>query len=124
LRNADTVTVSAAEFHRNVGKYQNIALTRPVTLTKSGRERIVLLSTDEYSRLKRRDRRALSKEELSEQLLEGISSRGLRIQTARRLKTVQIEGAPIAYQPASSGSQIVQPNEDWGSNGMIGLPYK
>ena len=31
----DAVTVSAAEFHRNVGVYQDIALTKPVTITKN-----------------------------------------------------------------------------------------
>jgi len=39
----DAVTVSAAEFHRNVGVYQDIALTKPVTITKNGCERTVLL---------------------------------------------------------------------------------
>jgi PHD/YefM family antitoxin component YafN of YafNO toxin-antitoxin module len=52
----DTVTVSAAEFHRDIVAYQDIALTKPVTVTKNGRERTVLLSAQEYARLKRRDR--------------------------------------------------------------------
>ncbi len=72
MRNPDTITVSAAEFHRNIGKYQDIALTKPVAITKNGRERTVLLSAEEYSRLKRRDRRVLSAEELSEQQREAI----------------------------------------------------
>ena len=29
-----------------------------------------------------------------------------------RLKTAQMDGAPIAYQAASTGSQIAQPNDD------------
>ena len=61
----DSVTVSAAEFHRNVGLYQDIALTRPVTITKNGREWTVLLSAHEYARLKRRDRRVIAAGELS-----------------------------------------------------------
>ncbi len=72
MRNQDTVTVSAAEFHRNIGKYQDIALTKPVAITKNGRERTVLLSAEEFSRLKRRDRRVLGAEELSEQQLEAV----------------------------------------------------
>jgi hypothetical protein len=31
----DAVTVTAAEFHRNVGVYQDIALTEPVTITNA-----------------------------------------------------------------------------------------
>jgi PHD/YefM family antitoxin component YafN of YafNO toxin-antitoxin module len=62
----DTVTVSAAEFHRNVVAYQDIALTKPVTVTKNGRKRTVLLSAQEYAPLKRRDRRVIAAGELSE----------------------------------------------------------
>jgi prevent-host-death family protein len=60
------VTVSAAEFHRNVDLYLDIAFTKPVTITKNGRERTVLLSAQEYARLKRRDRRVIAAGELSE----------------------------------------------------------
>jgi prevent-host-death family protein len=68
----DAVTVSAAEFHRNVGVYQDIALTKPVTITKNGRERTVLLSAQEYARLKRRDRRVIAAGELSERQVDAI----------------------------------------------------
>src|SRR5271156_5025646 len=68
----DSVTVSAAEFHRNVGVYQDIALTKPVTITKNGRERTVLLSAQEYARLKRRDRRVIPAGELSERQVDAI----------------------------------------------------
>ncbi|WP_342723694.1 type II toxin-antitoxin system prevent-host-death family antitoxin [Bradyrhizobium sp. B097] len=53
--------VSSAEFSRNLGLYQDKALAEPVTITKNGRERLVLLSVDEYQRLKsqaERDARA------------------------------------------------------------------
>jgi prevent-host-death family protein len=47
-------TVSSAEFQRNLGLYQDKALSEPVTITKNGRERLVLLSVDEYQRLRSR----------------------------------------------------------------------
>lgn len=72
MHDSETVTVSAAEFQRNIGKYQDIALTKPVSITKNGRERTVLLSAEEYSRLKRRDRRALDAEELTEQQRDAV----------------------------------------------------
>ena len=54
------VKVSSAEFQKNFGRYQDIALTQPVTITRNGRDRTVLISADEYQRLKRRDRRVMS----------------------------------------------------------------
>ena len=50
------IKVSAAEFQRNIGRYQDLALTEAVAVTRSGRERTVLISVDEYQHLKRRDR--------------------------------------------------------------------
>jgi PHD/YefM family antitoxin component YafN of YafNO toxin-antitoxin module len=49
------ITVSSAVFQRNFGAYQDKALVEPVAITRSGWERIVVLSADEYHRLKRRD---------------------------------------------------------------------
>jgi PHD/YefM family antitoxin component YafN of YafNO toxin-antitoxin module len=54
------IRVSAAEFQRNIGRYQDLALTEAVAVTRDGRERTVLISVDEYQRLKRRDRDVLS----------------------------------------------------------------
>ena len=68
----ETVTVSAAEFHRNIGRYQDIALTKPVVITKNGRERTVLLSAEEYHRLKRPDRRVILTEDLTDEQVEAI----------------------------------------------------
>ena len=42
------------------------ALTEPVTITKNGRERLVLLSAEEYARLKRHERSGLRAEDLTE----------------------------------------------------------
>jgi prevent-host-death family protein len=54
------VKVPAGEFQRHIGRYQDIALTQPVGVTRNGRERTVLISADEYHRLKRRDREVLT----------------------------------------------------------------
>jgi prevent-host-death family protein len=59
----DTVTVTSAEFQRNIGTYQDIALIKPVTITKNGRERTVLISAEEYARLKRLDLRPIGDSE-------------------------------------------------------------
>jgi prevent-host-death family protein len=72
MRTDDTVTVTSAEFHRNIGRYQDIALTKAVTITKNGRERTVLISAEEYARLKRRDRRVIAAGELSERQIAAV----------------------------------------------------
>jgi prevent-host-death family protein len=56
----DMLKVSAAEFQRNIGRYQDLALSQPVAVTRNGREGTVLISSEEYRRLKRRDREVLT----------------------------------------------------------------
>lgn len=68
------ITVSSAEFQRNIGRYQDVALTEPVAITRNGRERIVMLSVDEYHRLKKRDRQAMSLEDFTEADLKAIQA--------------------------------------------------
>ncbi len=65
--------MSAAEFQRHFGRYQDEALTQPVAITRNGRERLVILSVDEYRRLKRRDREVLKAGDLSDADLEAIA---------------------------------------------------
>lgn len=67
------ITISSAEFQRNFGAYQNKALTEPVAITRNGRERFVVVSVDEYRRLKRRAREVLAVEALSDADLEAIA---------------------------------------------------
>jgi prevent-host-death family protein len=67
-------TVSSAEFQRNLGLYQDKALAEPVTITKNGRDRLVLLSVEEYQRLKRRDRRVFRTSELPDEWFEAVKN--------------------------------------------------
>lgn len=67
------ITISSAEFQRNFGRYQDEALTQPVTITRNGRERVVMLSVEEYRRLRRRARVALPVGALSDAELEAIA---------------------------------------------------
>lgn len=60
------IKVSAAEFQRNIGRYQDMALTQPVAVTRNGRERTVMISIEEYHRLKRRDRRVMGLDDFTE----------------------------------------------------------
>jgi len=58
--------VTTAEFIKGYGALADKALTEPITITKNGRDRLVVVSAEEYERLRRRDRRAFRAEELSE----------------------------------------------------------
>jgi prevent-host-death family protein len=60
------IKVSAAEFQRNIGRYQDMALVQPVAVTRNGRERTVMISIEEYHRLKQRDRQVLRLEDFTE----------------------------------------------------------
>jgi len=57
--------VSSAEFIKNYGALTDKALSEAVTITRNGRDRLVLLSAEEYARLKRRDRRVVRLEEFT-----------------------------------------------------------
>jgi PHD/YefM family antitoxin component YafN of YafNO toxin-antitoxin module len=48
--------VSTAEFIKNYGTLADKALIEPLTITKNGRDRLVLVEASEFERLKRRDR--------------------------------------------------------------------
>ena len=64
--------VTSREFRRNFDRLQDEALRSPLSITRNGRDRLVLLSVDEYERLKQRDRQALAVEELSDAEIEAI----------------------------------------------------
>jgi prevent-host-death family protein len=64
--------VSAAEFQRNIGRYQDLAHSRPVAVTRNGREGTVLISEEEYRRLKRRDREVLGLDDFTTEDLNAL----------------------------------------------------
>ena len=59
--------VTTADFIKNYGSLADRALSEPVTITKNGRDRLVVLSAEEYERLCRPDRRVLPAGELTEE---------------------------------------------------------
>lgn len=66
--------ISSSELQKHLGLYQDKALLEPIAVTRNGRERIVILSADEYHRLKKQDRRALPVEMLSDEDLKAIEA--------------------------------------------------
>ncbi len=66
--------VSSAEFQKQFGVLSDKALTEPLTITRNGRDRLVLLSVEEYERLKRRDRRVVRLEDFTDAELALIAN--------------------------------------------------
>ena len=64
--------VSTADFIKNYGTLADKALTEPLTITKNGRDRFVLVEAGEFERLKRRDRKVYATGEMPEELFELI----------------------------------------------------
>ena len=67
-------TVTISDLQRQIGEIQDLALKEPVSITRNGREKYVFLSSEEYHRLKRRDREVLGVEELSEEDLRELAA--------------------------------------------------
>lgn len=66
--------VSTADFIKNYGNFADKALTEPVTITKNGRDRLVVIAAGEYERLKRRDRRVRRAEDLTDEEIALIAA--------------------------------------------------
>jgi PHD/YefM family antitoxin component YafN of YafNO toxin-antitoxin module len=60
------VRFSAADCQRQWGKVQDTALVQPVTISSNGRDRLVMMSVEEFTRLKRRDRLVLAAADFTE----------------------------------------------------------
>ncbi len=65
--------VSSTDLSNKLGQYQDEALKRPLIITKNNRDRLVMMSIEEYRRLKQLDRKALFVEELTDVDLEAIN---------------------------------------------------
>ena len=68
------IRVSSTEFSKDVSRYQDAALTQPVVVTCDGHDQSVMISADEYRRLKRRDRQVLATAETPDEIIEAIRS--------------------------------------------------
>ena len=66
------IRVSSTEFGKEVGRYQDAALRQPVIVTRNGRDRTVMISAEEYLRLKRRDRQVFAAGDVPEDIVEAV----------------------------------------------------
>lgn len=68
----DMIRVSSTEFDEQVERYRDAALSQPVTVTRDGHDRTVLISVEEYRRLKRRDRSVLTASDMPSDVVEAV----------------------------------------------------
>jgi len=60
------------DLQRNVARVQEAALREPVAVSYHGRDRLVILPIGEFERLKRRDKVAISMEEMPEEFVQAL----------------------------------------------------
>jgi len=67
------VTITAAELQNSFGRWRDRAQKEPVSVTHHGRESVVVLSADEYKRLKSLDtRQAFYAHELPDEVVRAL----------------------------------------------------
>ena len=71
---SEGVVTSAGELVREFSHFSDLALAQPVVVTKNGRPRNVLLSVEEYERLKRRDQLAFRAADTPDHFLADIEA--------------------------------------------------
>ena len=74
MKTAERVVTTAGELVRQFSHYSDVALGQPVVVTKNGRPRNVLISVEEYERLKKRDQQAFLAADTPEHFLDEIEA--------------------------------------------------
>ena len=75
--------VPASEFQREFSRLRGVAHREAVIVTSHGRDDVVLLSADEYRRLRRLDRRAMHVSELTDEELTALDRVEIPAEAAR-----------------------------------------
>jgi prevent-host-death family protein len=75
--------VPASEFQREFGRLRSVAHREEVIVTSHGRDDVVLLSAEEYQRLRSLDRRAMHVSELTDHELAGLDRVEIPAEAAR-----------------------------------------
>jgi prevent-host-death family protein len=77
-------TISASDFQRRIGEFSDVARREPVTVTRHGRPSLVLLSAEDYERLKQIEQHATKAVKVSQ----------LPKQTIKAMKTAKLSHLP------------------------------
>ena len=63
---------TASEFRKAFGAFSAKALREPLTITRHGRPRLVIMAAEDFERLKPRDRKVGLTEDLSDEWAEAV----------------------------------------------------
>jgi prevent-host-death family protein len=74
--------VSTLDFIKHFSALADRAVTGPVTITKYGRDRLVVLAAAEYESLRKRDRQVFQSADLPAQVLERIAQAEVSAESA------------------------------------------
>jgi len=66
------IRISSVDLSKEVGRYQEAAMSQPVFVTSDGEDRTVMISVEEYRRLKGPDREALGLDDFTEADIEAV----------------------------------------------------
>lgn len=66
--------VRSGDVQRNFGEYRMMAADEPVHVSHYNKPSVVIVSAEEYERLKKRDKRAMATEDLPEWLVDRIAA--------------------------------------------------
>lgn len=69
----ETIRVTASEFQQAFGALSDKARHEPVVITKHGRDSLVVMSAEEWERLRRRDRQVGLTADLSQEWIEATA---------------------------------------------------
>jgi PHD/YefM family antitoxin component YafN of YafNO toxin-antitoxin module len=61
------------DLQHNIAKVQEVAMCEPVAISYHGRDRLVMLSIEEFKRLKLRDKQVIAMGELREEFIHAMS---------------------------------------------------
>ncbi len=75
--------ITSREFQKEFGRFRAIAHREAVKITNHGREDLVLISAEEYKRLRRLDRQAMHASELSDEELADLEAVDIPAEAAR-----------------------------------------
>jgi len=75
--------VTSTEFGNRLGLYFQKALSEPVTITHHGRDSLVVMSAEEYKRLKRRDRHVYRAEDTPAEFIAALQGAEPPAETAQ-----------------------------------------
>jgi PHD/YefM family antitoxin component YafN of YafNO toxin-antitoxin module len=96
--------VTTADFIKNYGRLADKALSEPLTITKNGHDRLVVMAADEYHRLKRRDRQVIRTGDLTDEEVRLIAQAEVPANWDGLIAAIKAGGVPDDFLDSAERS--------------------